>query len=171
MMQVSPSGFVDNVKPIDMLSLMGIVRACNLAVASVAHLRARHPFSHQDPRVSIAYVLGGTCGRIDDHLVARGCPGEVRRNWTLLFRARGARPGCNNSIERIVRMAVRAGLSIDTIPGPEKDSHMPHITVDSCVIDMHCADVTDAKVEHVMTDMIKCPQASRDSMGLAPKWF
>ena len=120
--------------------------------------------------VSIAYVLGGTYGRICDHLESHAA--EVRRNWTLLFRARGsARPCCNNSIERVVRKAVRSGLSIDTAPGPEKDGHMPHITVDSCVIDMHCTDVTDAKVVSVLSLMLQCPQASLDSMGLGPKWF
>jgi hypothetical protein len=56
-------------------------------------------------------------------------------------------------------------------PNAEKDGHMPFITVDSCIIDMQCADVADAKVETVLAHMLQCPQASRDSMGFAPKWF
>jgi hypothetical protein len=57
--------------------------------------------------------------QLADHL--RDHSADTRKNWTLLFRVRGVRPGCDISVERIVRMAMRDSLSIDTIPGPEKD--------------------------------------------------
>ena len=57
--QVPPPGFVDNVEPVNMMSAAGIVRAGELAVAAVEHLRTQHLLHHLGPRVGIAYVLGG----------------------------------------------------------------------------------------------------------------
>ena len=155
-----------------MLSTADIVRAGALAVAAGEYLRRQHPSHHYGPRVGIAYILGGTYGRIADHVTSRpGRSTESRRNWTLLFRTHGARPGCDNCIERIIRMAIRASLGIDTVPGPEHDGHLPFITVDSCIIDMQCADVTDLKVSTVLARILQCPLTDRVSMGFAPKWF